>query len=206
MENKNIKLFNEWAISGKDVSMEKGHTPSVNYMIEIIKNKPIINQRDFKFLDLGCGNGWVVRKLAKHKLCNLAVGVDGARNMINNAISYSKNEIYINANIENWEYPKKFDIIFSMETFYYIKNVTGMLKNIYNNLLNENGSIIIGIDHYYENKPSLSWDKDYDLNLLTLTVNQWKKMFEKNQFKNIEIDFFGKKDNWNGTLILYAEK
>ena len=206
MENKNIKLFNEWAISGKDVSMEKGHTPSVNYMIEIIKNKPIINQRDFKFLDLGCGNGWVVRKLAKHKLCNLAVGVDGARNMINNAISYSKNEIYINANIENWEYPKKFDIIFSMETFYYIKNVSRMLKNIYNNLLNENGSIIIGIDHYYENKPSLSWDKDYDLNLLTLTVNQWKKMFEKNQFKNIEIDFFGKKDNWNGTLILYAEK
>ena len=206
MENKNIKLFNEWAISGKDVSMEKGHTPSVNYMIEIIKNKPIINQRDFKFLDLGCGNGWVVRKIAKHKLCNLAVGVDGAKNMINNAISYSKNEIYINANIENWKYPKKFDIIFSMETFYYIKNVSGMLKNIYNNLLNENGSIIIGIDHYYENKPSLSWDKDYDLNLLTLTVNQWKKMFEKNQFKNIEIDFFGKKDNWNGTLILYAEK
>ena len=206
MENKNIKLFNEWAISGKDVSMEKGHTPSVNYMIEIIKNKPIINQRDFKFLDLGCGNGWVVRKIANHKLCNLAVGVDGAKNMINNAISSSKNEIYINANIENWEYPKKFDIIFSMETFYYIKNVSGMLKNIYNNLLNENGSIIIGIDHYYENKPSLSWDKDYDLNLLTLTVNQWKKMFEKNQFKNIEIDFFGKKDNWNGTLILYAEK
>ena len=206
MENKNIKLFNEWAISGKDVSMEKGHTPSVNYMIEIIKNKLIINQRDFKFLDLGCGNGWVVRKIAKHKLCNLAVGVDGAKNMINNAISYSKNEIYINANIENWKYPKKFDIIFSMETFYYIKNVSEMLKNIYNNLLNENGSIIIGIDHYYENKPSLSWDKDYDLNLLTLTVNQWKKMFKKNQFKNIEIDFFGKKDNWNGTLILYAEK
>ena len=27
--------------------------------------------------DIGCGNGWVVRKISKNKLCNLAVGVDG---------------------------------------------------------------------------------------------------------------------------------
>ena len=206
MKKKNIELFNQWAVSGKDVSMEKGHTPSVNRMIEIIQNKSILNKNNFNFLDLGCGNGWVVRKIAKNKLCRQAVGVDGAKNMIDNANNLSTNEIYINANIEDWRYTEKFDIIFSMETFYYVKNISAMLKNIHKNLLNDNGSIIIGIDHYFENKASLNWDKEYNLDLLTLSVDEWKKRFKNNQFKNIEISFFGKKDDWNGTLILYAEK
>ena len=206
MKNKNIELFNQWAVSGKDVSMEKGHTPSVNKMIEIIQSKSMLNNNNFNFLDLGCGNGWVVRKIAKNKFCKLAVGVDGAKNMIDNANNISTNEVYINANIEDWRYNEKFDVIFSMETFYYVKNISAMLKNIYKNLLNYNGSIIIGIDHYFENKPSLNWDKEYNLDLLTLSVDEWKKIFKNNQFKNIEISFFGRKDGWNGTLILYAQK
>ena len=40
MKNKNIDLFDSWATIGKDVSMEKGHTPSVNRMLDIIKEKP----------------------------------------------------------------------------------------------------------------------------------------------------------------------
>ena len=81
-----------------------------------------------------------------------------------------------------------------------------MLKSIYNNLLNDNGSIIIGIDHYLENKPSLNWGKEYSLDLITLSLKDWKELFKNNKFKNIEVSFFGKKDDWNGTLILYAEK
>ena len=41
MKNKNIELFDQWALNGKDISMEKGHTPSVNRMIEIIQNKSL---------------------------------------------------------------------------------------------------------------------------------------------------------------------
>ena len=87
-----------------------------------------------------------------------------------------------------------------------MKNINALLENIYNNLLNDKGSIIMGIDHYFENKPSLNWDKEYNLEITTLSVNEWKKLFENNQFKNIEVEFFGKKDDWTGTLILYAEK
>ena len=33
-----VNLFDDWALSGKDQSMEKGHAHSVNKMIEIISN------------------------------------------------------------------------------------------------------------------------------------------------------------------------
>ena len=144
MQKINIKRFDEWALSGKDLSMEKGHTPSVNKMIEIISNKNILNKK-FNFLDLGCGNGWVVRKFSQNKLCDLAVGVDASKNMIENAKRNNINEVYIKADIENWKYNKKFDIIFSMETLYYIKDVDNLARHIYQNILKHKGSIIIGI-------------------------------------------------------------
>ena len=204
MKNKNISLFNKWALDGKDVSMEKGHTQSVNYMITLLKEKLLLKKK-FNFLDLGCGNGWVVKKISRNKFCNLAVGIDGAKNMIRNAKENSNNEIFINENIENWNFDTKFDIIFSMETLYYMKNINDLIDNISKNLLKENGSIIIGIDHYSENTPSLTWGEDYNLDINTLSSIQWKKLFTENKFQNIEIDFFGKKDDWNGTMILYAE-
>ena len=184
--------------------MEKGHTQSVNYMITLLKEKLLLKKK-FNFLDLGCGNGWVVKKISRNKFCNLAVGIDGAKNMIRNAKENSNNEIFINENIENWNFDTKFDIIFSMETLYYMKNINDLIDNISKNLLKENGSIIIGIDHYSENTPSLTWGEDYNLDINTLSSIQWKKLFTKNKFQNIEIEFFGKKDDWNGTMILYAE-
>ena len=72
-----------------------------------------------------------------------------------------------------------------METLYYVKDIDYLLKNIYSNLLVDKGSIIIGVDHYLENKPSLMWGEDYNLDIVTLSVKQWEKLFLKNKFKNI---------------------
>ena len=85
LENINIKTFNTWAIKGKDEGMERGHAPAVEKMFELIHhNTPVIDST-FKVLDLGCGNGWVVRKISQHPKCEIAMGVDGAKNMIEKA-------------------------------------------------------------------------------------------------------------------------
>ena len=54
-------------------------------MLEFAYNERINIGEKFSFLDLGCGNGWVVRKVQEHNLCNKAVGIDGAYQMIKNA-------------------------------------------------------------------------------------------------------------------------
>ena len=207
MKNINIETFNSWAINNKDINMQKGHTPAVNEMMKIINRTTDVMKDDFKFLDLGCGNGWVVREISKKYLCKSSVGVDGAKTMIKKAKELSSsNEKFIHADIQTWTTKDKFDIIFSMETFYYFKNPTKIINSIYNNSLNSKGIFIIGIDHYLENKQSLNWDKEYNLSTNTLSQNEWKSLFVKTGFKAITLSLFGKKNNWGGTLIISGQK
>ena len=206
LENINIKTFNTWAIKGKDKGMERGHAPAVEKMFELINhNTPVIDST-FNVLDLGSGNGWVVRKFLKNENCNYALGIDGAPAMIDKAKKLDSAGNYINADIEIWNCNEKFDIIFSMETFYYFENIDKVLLNIYNNIIAENGFFIIGIDHYLENKPSLNWDKEFDLSINTLSINHWVRKIENAGFSNIQHTIYGSKEEWNGTLILYATK
>ncbi len=205
-ENININIFNEWAKKGKDKGMEQGHAASVNKMLEIINKRTDILLRNFNFLDLGCGNGWVVRKFSNNDLCDLAVGVDGSKNMIEKAKLIDSKGEYFQSNIESWKSEEKFDIIFSMETFYYLNNIDNILNNIYNNMLKDNGMLIIGIDHYFENKPSLTWEKDIGIETQTLSIAKWKEKFQHNSFNNIDCIQEGQKDNWAGTLIISAFK
>ena len=37
--------------------------------------------------------------------------------------------------------------------------------------LKHNGIFILGIDHYLENTESLNWDKEFNLSLNTLSIN-----------------------------------
>ena len=90
--NKNIQTFNNWALNDKDIIMQKNHTKSVNQMINIIKNNFDILNKPFNFLDIGCGNGWVVRQFSKMNYCNYSEGIDGSTNMIKKAQTKSSDK------------------------------------------------------------------------------------------------------------------
>ena len=54
---KAVDVFGAWAEQGKDIGMEKGHAAAVSEMLEFaIKEREQLN-KNFSFLDLGCGNG-----------------------------------------------------------------------------------------------------------------------------------------------------
>ncbi len=200
-----INLFNQWVETGKDDGMELNHTPSVNSMFNLIPSK-ILNS-NFRFLDVGCGNGWVVKKTSSFKECTYAVGIDGAEKMILKAISNDKKSKYLTVDLNQLgDYKDNFDIIFSMEVFYYLNNPQTTINHIFNNLLNKNGCFIIGIDHYLENKPSLKWPIDLNVHMWTYSILQWKALFRSVGFKNIVVEQFGQKNDWSGTLVLYGEK
>ena len=84
MKRKPTTVFSEWAATGRDEPMAKGHEVAVNNMLEYaLKNK-----KNFSFIDAGCGNGWVVRLVKAHNDCAAATGVDGAQKMIGKSAVY----------------------------------------------------------------------------------------------------------------------
>jgi len=202
---KAVELFNNWVDLGKDDGMERNHTPSVKYMLNLIPDQII--KTKFSFLDIGCGNGWVVKRISNTSLCNLAVGIDGAEKMISKAKLNDTHSKYYQLNIDDLSsYNEHFDIVFSMEVFYYLKNPQNTLNHILHHLLNKNGCFIMGIDHYQENTPSLKWPIELEVDMWTYSILEWQKMFQNAGFSNIKVSQVGQKNDWLGTLVIYGEK
>jgi len=198
-----IDVFSDWAINGKDIGMEKNHQFSVNEMIKFSTNK----LKDYTFLDAGCGNGWVVRKISKLKNCKEAIGVDGSKKMIEKAKSIDKKNKYYCENLLNWKPKTKVNLVHSMEVFYYFENPKELIKHIYLSWLNKKSRLIIGLDYYYENKASHTWPKDCGISIMSLfSEREWRDFFIEVGFKKVNSWKVDNKSNWTGTLIVTGIK
>ncbi len=197
-------VFGEWAAKGKDEGMEKNHSRPVKEMIDfVLSNK----EEKFSFLDLGCGNGWVLREIAENPLCYRAVGIDGSENMIAKANSLSSdNIVYILDDINFFNFKEKYDFIHSMEVLYYLDNPKEVLEKILTTGLEENGTLIIGIDHYYENTDSHSWQKQVGTRMLMFNELEWVQMFKDVGFHQVSSWRANRHQEWEGTLVITGKK
>jgi hypothetical protein len=141
------------------------------------------------------------------KNCESSSGVDGSLKMINKARRLDNINEYICAELSSWKPKNKKDIVHTMEVLYYFKKPLIVLENIFENWINENGKFIMGIDFYYENKTSHDWPEKTNVDTMTLlNIKQWEKLVINAGFKNVRSWTVGKKNNWNGTLIISATK
>ena len=199
-------VFGEWAEIGKDRGMEYSHAIAVNEMINFALKERLEIGEKFSFLDLGCGNGWVARLTANNALCRQSIGIDGAQQMISNAQSRGGKTKYILADINTFNSPEKYDVIHSMEVLYYLENPADIVKRISDSWLNKNGRLIVGLDHYYENKDSHSWQEEIDTPMLMLKAAEWVQMFKKAGLNEVETWYSNKHADWNGTLVITGIK
>ena len=198
-----IDVFDNWALIGRDERMAKGHAVSVKEMLKMAIN----GKKKFSFLDVGCGNGWVVRKMAKNNKCSFAAGVDGSVNMIAKAKSVDEIGNYFCQDIRQWTPEMTFDIVHSMEVFYYLENPDTLIQNIFDFWLNPKGKLIMGIDFYYENTSCHNWQEDCGVNIMQLLpINTWVNFFRKAGFKNVSARHLSVKEDWEGTLVVMGEK
>ena len=199
-------VFGEWAEIGKDRGMEDSHAIAVNEMINFALKERLEIGEKFSFLDLGCGNGWVARLTANNALCRQSIGIDGAQQMISNAQSRGGKTKYILADINTFNSPEKYDVIHSMEVLYYLENPADIVKRISDSWLNKNGRLIVGLDHYYENKDSHSWQEDVGTPMLMLKAAEWVQMFKNAGLNQVESWYSNKHADWNGTLVITGIK
>ena len=159
--------------------MEEDHGVTVGMFLGSISfDKP------FSFLDIGCGNGWVVRKIANHPKCKKAMGIDKSKNMIKRAISKraSKKEKYMCTNLESWNHAGKFDVVFSMESLYYSVPMEPALNKVFK-MLKAGGFFYCGTDFYSDNHLTKRWKKVMNVPMDLRSKVEWKKMFNEAGFK-----------------------
>ena len=200
------EVFGEWAEKGKDIGMEKGHALAVEDMISFATQERTNLRRNFSFLDLGCGNGWVVRMLENNQLCVRSVGIDGAKQMIQKAREDTSKSEFLLENIDTYSSPDKFDLIHSMEVLYYLENPALTVKKIADSWLNEGGRLIAGVDLYYENQESHSWEDRVGTKMMMLKEAEWMEIFSSAGLQEVESWRSNQSQDWAGTLVLTGKK
>jgi 2-polyprenyl-3-methyl-5-hydroxy-6-metoxy-1,4-benzoquinol methylase len=203
---KATEIFGKWAEEGKDIGMETGHANSVNEMLDFALQERTNIGKNFSFLDLGCGNGWAARKVAENTLCTDAVGLDGAEQMIINAKKTVGQVEYIHADINSYIPNRKFDLIHSMEVLYYLEDPASKIKSLCDHWLEDDGRLIIGIDHYYENLDSHSWEEKVGTRMLMLKEAEWLDIFNESGLGDIKSWRSNQSQDWSGTLVLTGKK
>ena len=201
------KKFDEWAMNGKAESMEKGHGVNVLKILKKISfNKP------FSFLDVGCGNGWVIRYIANISTCKKAVGIDKSKKMIIQANKKIKNnkESFLYTDIEEWKYTGKFDFVFAMESIYYADSIEGAIKKIYK-LLKPGGQFFCGTDFYTDNKATTKWANMMKIQMHLHSKKEWKEFLKKSGFitQTKQIKDLKGNEKWKkemGTLFIIGTK
>ena len=198
------EVFHDWALIGKDEGMEKGHAFAVSEMLEFLYKQAEDMPNKFSAIDVGCGNGWVVRLLKNHSACGHAEGIDGASAMIEKAKTIDPDGNYSICILPEFKPSRKYDFLHSMEFLYYLDDPQNMLKVFFQQWINPGGWAVIGIDHYRENEESLTWPEHVGVNMTTLNIDQWLEAWSIAGFSNIKHWQTGKK--FAETLIIAGQK
>ena len=202
-EKKATEIFSQWVLDGKDEGMEKNHSDAVNVMLDEI----IGSQTDpFSIIDAGCGNGWVVRKINNHPLCVKAIGVDGSKEMIDKARSLDSDGTYFHSDLMDWSPKEKVNFVHSMEVLYYLREPEKLIMHILEHWLMEEGTIIMGMDHYKENLNSHSWPTDLNTYMNLMSIREWIKLFKDCGVSQVVSLQTNESQNFPGTLVLKGKK
>lgn len=201
------KTFDEWAQNGRAELMEKEHGKNVAKFLD-----KVCFEKQFSFLDVGCGNGWVVQKMAQNPNCKKAIGIDKSKKMIIQAKKTKRDskEEYIHTDIESLNQSRKFDYIFSMESLYYVNSIEIALKKIFK-LLKPGGYFFCGTDFYTDNKATAKWSKMMNMQMHLHSKKEWRELFTDAGFetKTKQIKDLKNRKKWKrefGTLFIIGKR
>lgn len=185
VSNQTIQLFDTWALSGRGDAMADGHWPRVQNFFNDLELSSGLS-----CLDIGCGNGYLVRKIAEAiGTTGKAIGIDASKEMVELATQRSSdvsNTEYRVAKAERLPFEDDaFDRIVSVEMLYYASSPEEALKEWYR-VTKEEGSLWVMVDYYEENPYSACWGDLLEVPVHYFSTQEYKILFEAAGFKQIQ--------------------
>jgi len=177
-------VFDAWAADGRDAGMEQDHGDVVAQVVESMGIKP-----GEMIIDLGCGNGWATRLLAKQAPGSQAIGIDCAPGMIARAEelhSYTIRARYELMPFEALDFPDaRFERAFSMEALYYAADLEQALAELAR-VLKPGGEANLVLDYFGERPGQDSWPEGIGLTMNRKSEAEWIAALQAAGFAEVE--------------------
>ena len=175
--------FNRWAEAGRGDEMEQHHLPIVEPMLALIEFKP-----QDKVLDVGCGTGWLVRRMAPLVSAGLAAGIDVSDAMVRRAEALSAqlpNAVFSCGEVEDIPWDSGFFTkLLSVESAYYWPDPARGLSEIFR-VLSPGGSAWILINYYRDNPHRHPWGELLKVPTHLFSAAEWAELFRQAGFHDV---------------------
>lgn len=176
-------VFDVWARNGRAEGMEQGHGDVVRQVLARMQFRP-----GQQILDLGCGNGWATRALAKSAAGSSAIGVDVSAAMIARAEELTSLTIRARYEVGRFEELSMRDLsidkVFSMEAIYYAVDLDRALREIHR-VLKPAGTVDLVLDCYAERPTTDRWSAMVGLPMQRLSEKEWAARLSKSGFADV---------------------
>jgi ubiquinone/menaquinone biosynthesis C-methylase UbiE len=175
--------FNKWAEAGRGDGMEQDHLPITLPVLAKMELTPTEN-----VLDVGCGSGWLSRRIAGVVTAGRVVGMDISDEMIRIARRNSlqnDNLLFVTGEVAEipWE-PNFFTHAISVESSYYWPSPTAGAKEILR-VLRPGGSAWILINYYRDNPHCHQWGALLAVSTHLLSAEEWAGLFREAGFAQV---------------------
>jgi len=175
--------FNRWAEEGRGEAMEKSHLPIVEPMLALLDFRPTD-----KVLDVGCGTGWLVRRLAPLVSAGLAAGMDVSDAMLQRAESLCaplSNVALARGAVDAipWE-SSFFTAVVSVESAYYWPDPALGCREIWR-VLSPGGAAWILINYYRDNPYCHHWGDLLKVPARLFSAAEWTTLLRQAGFLEV---------------------
>lgn len=176
--------FNEWAETGRGEEMEEHHLPIAAPALSMMDLKP-----DDRVLDLGCGSGWLSRRIAHMVSKGRVVGIDLAPEMVRHARSASKeltNLSFLEGAADGIPFAdRSFTKIISVESAYYWPDAAGSVLEMFR-VLAGGGSAWIVINYYRDNPHAHQWGSLMNVTMHLFSAEEWMSFYSDAGFVDVQ--------------------
>ena len=175
--------FNRWAEAGRGDGMEQDHLPITLPVLEKMKLAATDN-----VLDVGCGSGWLSRRIGKLVPEGRVVGMDVSDEMIRVARRASldhDNILFMTGEVGEipWE-PNFFTHAISVESSYYWPDPAAGVQEI-RRVLRPGGGAWILINYYKDNPYCHQWGPLLAIPTHLLAAEEWVEKFRASGFSKV---------------------
>jgi len=175
--------FNRWAEAGRGEGMEQDHLPITLPVLEKMHLAPNAN-----VLDVGCGSGWLSRRLAKMVPEGRVVGMDVSDEMIRIARRNSNdhdNLLFVTGEVAEIPWHSHFfSHAISVESSYYWPNPAAGVKELFR-VLREGGSAWTLLNYYRDNPHCHQWGPLLAVQTHLLSASEWNALFREAGFTSV---------------------